>query len=288
MEDSDSKFYIQGITGRGFGDALFAIYLTEILNKNGIDAAFTDMFKRDYLYDRVADCLCARGESDFLGRKGYRCDYKYKPPGERDIPIMEQLIGNFNKRFNTSIKNNLNYIPVKYEDIPSIKGVDVVLGTKTGRFSVYRDWPYFDELKRELDNEGIRYIDMTKREIGFVDSLNYIKKSKLFIGLECGLSHYASSVANGKTLILQSGFQDFEFWCSYDYEHFVIDVPCRRCKCHWHSPHQCENDHKCMKDISVDQVFEWILRSLVKQKGSTTFKRRMKFAKKLENGGGVI
>jgi len=151
-----------------------------------------------------------------------------------------------------------NYIPVRYHDLADVPSVDVAICSQSGRFSKYRNWPYFDELKAIFRKAGITYVDLTDlvaargREASMA-CLNYVKKSKLYLGLETGTSHFVSQFANGNSLILQSGFCRFSWWCFYDYDHIEVDVDCKGC---WlPSTEDCPYGHRCMREISVERVY---------------------------------
>lgn len=257
---------IRSSTARGFGDTLLASYFSTILNRNNINAFFhaSNSFRDDGIY-KYLDCKYIKNRRDPLYShiEIHRVQYGYP---DTNHSIIEQFCNLFCEKYDvdTNIKIDINYIPVKYEDIPEIKSVDIVLGTKCGRWCKYRQWPYFEQLKKRLEENNISYIDMDKNKMRFMDCLNCVKKSKLYVGIESGMSHYVSQVANGKALILQSGFVDINFWCNYDYGYLYIPVPCRIC--HKNTGNKvidrCENDHKCMENLSVDMVFNKIVEKL--------------------------
>jgi len=260
MKKEDIHIILTSTTKKAFGDILLTSYFVSILNDNGVDAYF---FRRGngrvYAY-MVIDCPKIEAINDKRLKKFpvLRLGYAHGKPGELGIPIISQYCKMFKDRYNIPIKNNFNYIPVKYYDMPEVPSVDVSLCTKSGGWSQDRDWPYFEQLKERLKQSKISYIDLNEEEKFNMECLNYIKKSKLYVGLETGTSHYASQVANGKTLILQSGIHDIGFWCSYDYDHLYIPVKCKLCK----SLTKCPYDNKCMKDLTVDMMFNKIIEKL--------------------------
>jgi hypothetical protein len=147
-------------------------------------------------------------------------------------------------------------------DVPSL---DVILCTKTGQWGPYRDWPYFSQLKDMFDKNNISYVDCQERGIYSHECLNYVKNAKLYLGLETGMSHYVSKYANGKALILQSGFCTFNFWAGlYDYDCLKHECPCVYRPCFIDRDRlkggiECPNDVCCMNGLSVDRVFQSVL-----------------------------
>jgi len=92
--------------------------------------------------------------------------------------------------------------------------------------------------------------------------------------MDTGAAHYASKEGAGKTLIIQSGFSNFEHWgATYDFEAIQIPIDCRPCW-NWklikkHPDEACNNlrgtckkNHKCMKDISPEMVLESVIKKL--------------------------
>jgi len=242
--------------GRGFGEPLVMSLVVHILNDNGVNAVF-----RDHRNVReLVDCpLITREESDETFQTYswmYECCRK---------PIILQYIEHYESIVGKKLKINRNHIPVKFHDIPDIPSVDVAMCTVTGKWTPYRNWPYFEELKELFTKEGITYADLDADKIMNIECLNYVKKCKLYLGLDTGMSHYVSKFANGKALILQGGFIEFDFWAYlYDYDCLQIeDVPCRPCfinKQHIaKGKRKCELDNMCMKDISVDRVFKAVV-----------------------------
>ena len=264
---------------RGFGDHLLTFFFTSILRNNGINAIFDppsyydicNYVKSPYIIFGRRPLKYRLSREKVIGKMSqtfysdwtvFKVLYKYGEKGVKPTPIIEQFCCDFEKYFGIKIRNNFNYIPVKYRDIPEIPSVDVSLSTVSGPWAKYRNWPYFSDLKRRMDKYGISYIDLSKNKILFMDCLNYVKKSKVYVGVETGISHYVSQVANGKALILQSGLVNSDFWSSYDYEFLSIDVQCKFCKLN--NKEKCMFDHKCMKELSVDMVFDKIMERLNK------------------------
>ena len=245
--------------GRGFGEPLIMSLVVNILNDNGVDA----VLRKHRKVSELVDCPLISREATDKTFQTYAWTYECCSK-----PIILQYIEYFENVVGKSLKITRDYIPVKFYDILEVPSVDIVMGTRTGNWSPYRNWPYFEKLKKLFNKEGITYIDLDTNGIRGVECLNYVNKCKLFLGLETGMSHYVSQFANGKTLILQSGFSEFEFWAYlYDYDHLQVeDVPCRPCfinKQHIaRGERKCKLDNICMKNLTVDRVFEAVTKRI--------------------------
>lgn len=253
-------FQIQSYNAAGFGDYLSAAVFVKILNDNNIPAVL-DWPK---IHDLV-DCPKIEDIKDpenveFISHTAVRHHRK-----ESGLTFYSDLVKGFKngKNVTKDININVDSVPIIYKDIPEIEGVDIALVTKSAPFGPYRDWPYFDELKLLFKNNGISYIDLTKNNIKNFEFLNYVKKSKIYLGLETGSSHYASSLIKGKGFIIQSGYCNFEYWAGhYHYEKIENRMHCAPC---W-KRRDCEEDHQCMKGISAQEVFEIVASQLYAKK----------------------
>jgi hypothetical protein len=245
--------------GGGFGEPLMAALMTSVLNDNKINA----VFQEHRGVKNLVNCSLYNPDSEIHQTyKRFRWRYEHVKK-----PIILQMIDYFQKRTGRTIKLFRNCIPVKFYDIPSIPSVDVVMCTQAGTWSPYRNWPYFDELKGFLNREKISFVDLNAEKIRGIECLNYVQKSKLYLGLDTGTSHYVSQFANGKTLILQGGFIEFDFWAHlYDYECMQMDdIQCRPCfinKRDITAGNGCKYDNMCMQEISVERVFTRIMQRL--------------------------
>lgn len=245
-------------SGDAFGDNLFSAYLTYTLIRNGFDAyldnkriahlvdcpTFSDKF---YKGNEIRSFDCVR-----QNRTGLQTKKKFN--------VYTDLVFQFKKKFNikTPIKLQLTYIPVKYKRENDVPSFDVVMVTQTGYWSPYRNWPYFSELKKMLIKSSISFIDITEEKIQNNFALNIVDNCRLFLGLETGVSHYVSKFANGKALILQSGYTTFDYWASiYNYKELSISVDCKPC---WKREGCLE--HNCMSYLKPSYVYEEILREL--------------------------
>lgn len=249
-------FQIQSYNAAGFGDYLSAAVFVKILNDNHIPAVL-DWPKIHNLVDcpKIEDIKDPENV-EFIPYTAVR-HYKKEP----DLTFYSDLVKSFKSAKNIvqDIDINIDSVPIIYKDIPEIEGVDIALVTKSAPFGPYRDWPYFNELKLLFKNSGISYIDLTKNNVKNFEFLNYVKKSKIYLGLETGSSHYASSLIKGKGFIIQSGYCNFEYWASnYHYKKIENKMHCAPC---W-KQRGCEEDHQCMKGILPQEVFKKIKENL--------------------------
>ncbi len=247
-------------TGGAIGDHMMAAFFVQLLNDNGIEAVYGTHCYRDL----VAVPLSEEGESYHEYTFFYHEGVLQRPTFHPTKTIIEIATERFQQQFDItqSLEVKTPYVPVKFVENNAIPKVDVVLCTKSGVWTRYRNWPYFPQLKRKLEEQGISYVDLTEQNIQNNDCLNYVHKAKLYIGLETGVSHYVSQVVN-RALILQSGYSSIDFWCPYHYDYLAEDVACKKCFIHCKTrPYQCQYRHQCMQNISVDQVMhkiqEWL------------------------------
>jgi len=210
--------------GSGFGNALVVAQVTKIAIDNGIPAVFHE--------HKTVKGLVDVPLYDESHKEYFHHNIPVVNTPERkniDESVIVKYIRSIKKITGKKIiltKDN-SYIPVKYKEIPEILPVDVVMCTKTGRWCEYRDWPYFEQLKKLFDKENITYVDLNEKGIYNNECLNYVKKAKLYLGLDTGTSHYVSKFANGKALIIQSGFNLFNWWAdTYDYDVITAEVNC--------------------------------------------------------------
>lgn len=242
---------------KAFGDNLISVLFTVTLCDNGYKAVLYNPDISD-----IADCPVTNNPKK-RGWLLFECRRKNRTGLETNkrYNIITDLIEEFSGEFNItqSIKVNRNYIPVQFQEFNKVPAYSVVIVSETGYWTSYRNWPYFKELKELLKMAKIDFFDLSENRIRNIEFLNYIKKAKVFVGLETGASHYASKFANGKSIIIQSGYSDFDYWAGlYDYDHIKHDVECSPC---W-LRNGCFYDHKCMKDIKPEHVFEKILKKL--------------------------
>jgi len=239
---------------KAFGDNLMCATFCDILNNNGIPSVLNN----DLIGDLVECPIFNPFESGPIFRTN---------KNDNTVNIYLDLASSFERRFNISVKVPDKYVvPTKF--IPmDINAVDVAVTTSVAQYSDsvhqysrYKEWPYFDELFSLFDRHNISYIDLDSNGIRDYLFLNYIRKCKVYLGLDTGSAHYASKEGAGKTLILQGGFCDFEHWAGrYDFEAIQVPIDCGPC---WNIYTSCENNNKCMKDISPEMVLESVMRKL--------------------------
>lgn len=240
-----------------FGDNLISVFFTVTLCDNGYDAV---LYNPDIAY--LADCQITNSPNT-KGWLSFECLRKNRTGLDTDkkYNIITDLVEEFSRKFNINRRIDVirNYVPVKFKEYNNIPAYSVVMVSGTGYWTSYRNWPYFKELKELLRLSDIDFFDLSENRIRDMEFLNYIKKAKVFLGLETGASHYASKFANGKTIIIQSGYCDFYYWAGlYDYDHIRHNVKCSPC---WLRK-GCSYNHQCMKEIKPEYVFEKILKKL--------------------------
>ena len=255
-----NSFYKISWEGEGFGDQITASVVVQTLNDHGIQCALNSpsiahLVKCPKITDRR-----------FVGlipiphRLNRTLENLYNPKYNFYTDLIHHFLKN--KNINLKIQDiniTLDHVPVTYKEIPSINGVDVAMVTKSGWWTPYRDWPYFNELKALLKKKGVSYIDLSEKKIKSFEFLNYVKKSKIYLGLETGASHYASAFIKNKGFIIQSGFCDFNYWAAiYNYKKIEYPVSCSPCM----RRSGCEHEHKCMTEISPDLVLKTITKHL--------------------------
>jgi hypothetical protein len=247
--------------GKGFGEAVHASLFCHILNDNGIPSVYKEHRNTRGLLD--VPLFDPDIHKDWVYWK-----WKYKL---NDIPIMLQMIEKVEKWLEVKIKihKKRNHIPIIFHKM-KVPKYDVVMNTATGGFSPYKKWHYFSELKRLMESAKISYLDLDQNLKHSIECLNLVKRSKLYLGLDTGMSHYVSRFAGGKALILNGGFVDFKYW-AYLYNNYeliqVVDVPCRPCYKNWthkESGDGCQYENRCMEEISPEIVFERICERLGK------------------------
>lgn len=240
--------------GKGFGDHLVRAHAVQILNDNGVKAV---LWTRKPL-KRLIDVPLY----DPAKHKDYTImvDY-FRNPKES---LLMFYLSQAEQLFETKVhldNDKHDYVPVSFMENPNIPQVDVTLCTETGAWTPYRNWPYFGELKKRLNDLKITYVDLSKDCIFGHDCLNYVKKCKVYLGLETGTSHYVSKFANHKGLIIQGGFTLFSHWAlPYKYEAITAETECPRKPCYLRS--KCPFNRVCIDSISVDVVLDRIMKYL--------------------------
>ena len=241
-------------SGRGFGDHLIVAHTVHILNATIKNIQFLASISKWYAY--LMDVPLMVDVDPSVVTLAW---FISKP----NVPIILSRLQRVEDVLGIKIEFNakeLNYVPVKFEENINIPQVDVVLCTKTGPWTPYRNWGFFDQLKQRLNDLKITYVDLNEQKILSYDCLNYVKKCKVYVGLETGTSHYVSRFANGKALIIQGGYSTFDYWSfTYDYKAITSNSPCPLAPCFLRTG--CPHNHVCM-NIEVDSVLKEILNYL--------------------------
>jgi hypothetical protein len=241
-----------GYEAEEFGDGLMAALLVSILNDNGIKAYLS---YQKYVMD-VVDCPKIYSVYERQGKQLW--NFIYKPECIFDgRSIIQKSIDLFKEQngIGKDIKITRHSVPVLFNEI-DVDKFDVVLNTYCGKMGKYRRWPHFEELKKQLEENHVSFLDLDQNDIKGNLALNYVNKSKLYVGLDTGMSHYVSSVVN-KSLIIQGGYVSIDHWSIYGYDYVEIDnIHCRDCCLKTFE--QCNYDHFCMKKLSAVQVWSRI------------------------------
>jgi len=250
---------------RGIGEPLVMGWVAAVLQDNGV-LAYLEQRDRQKQWTPIDPNIALNDRvPDITSKWYYINDHRDRTPAHLQyIRYWSQFYGALKVDW---VKRN--HVPVKYYDIP-VQKVDVALNTKTGKFTLYKWWPYFSELKQMLKKAKISFIDLDAdwRETYGIRCLNYVKRASLYVGLDTGMAHYVSKFANGKALIINGGYVEFEYWSHpYDFEVLQIeDMPCRPCILHKNSRKfegkVCEHNQRCMREISPAMVFNRIVERL--------------------------
>jgi len=249
---SDRPVYVY-YKGGALGDNLMPAYIVETLNDHDIDAYLLPSPHSHLVSCKKAIAPCGNGflfKARRQNRTGFDTTEKHT--------VYTDLLAEFARKAGMSepFPAKRDHIPVIYDSVSDSPIVDLVLVSVTGNWTPYRLWPFFDELRIRLQREGVRYIDASLEALTDQRFLTVIDRCKLFVTLETGASHYASQVANGKCLVLQSGYCNFSYWAgNYRYTELANPVSCAPC---W-KRELCDRDHECMTGLSVDRVMAEIL-----------------------------
>ena len=240
----------------GFGDRLLAAWVVNILNFNNIPTIFVAPSKILSLVN------CHVWEPKDPDDAAILINIKRSKNPK--FTILTDLLDSFIRKSGENITLSQIDIenaphPMSYTDNPDIDGLTVCLVTQTGKYTPYRNWPYFQELKTLFTTNGISFIDLSAELIWGNDFLNYVKKSKIYLGLETGASHYAAPYVDDAGIIVQSGYSDFNYWAAhYNYEHLHYDINCAPC---WKRV-GCPYDHECMREIPAMLVYDKITKRM--------------------------
>jgi len=154
----------------------------------------------------------------------------------------------------------------------NIKFIVIEPGSNDDWFGNLRAWPIdkwqelISSFIEKIPNYKIVQVGLKKTQLidgaldlrsktTFRQAAMLISKAALFIGTEGGLMHAARAV-NAESLILWGGVTT-PFFAGYPDKQYIIykNVKCAPCgHLGW-----CDNKHKCMNDILVDEVFKRVL-----------------------------
>ncbi|MBD3407265.1 MAG: hypothetical protein GF411_14185 [Candidatus Lokiarchaeota archaeon] len=233
--------------GSNIGDQMLASLFVHVLTNNNIDAVLECKF--DHL------CNCPKPVSH---NKYTNFEFRYED-NNYDYAygnIVQRAINAFNNRFHTNVHMICpDHIPVHFRKL-NTPNYDVVMSTKSSGWTLYKEWPYFTDLKHTLRQMGISSCDISY--IHNYACLNYVNNAKIYVGIDNGMAHYVSQFANNKAIIIQSGYTNSEFWCYYNYDIIKNKVHCSPCSLR----SGCIFNHACMSEIKVNTVIDHIKRKL--------------------------
>lgn len=246
-------------TGDALGDHMMAAHFVRTLLDHGIDAVYAADHHRELVdvpLDRPGD------GQDFYFDYTLNGD-PVRPVFDKRRTIFEIVRDSFvtKTKLATTLEIKTPWVPVTFVE-QKVSAVDVVLVTKSGVWSRWRDWPRFAELKDAMTKKRIRWIDATEQNVRSHELLNYVDRSKVFVGVETGASHYVSQYARTKGIIVQSGYSWSDYWSPYGYKIVSKYTMCERCFSHLKNGHQCNFDHACMAGIPASRVMGEIERFL--------------------------
>jgi len=134
--------------GKAFGDNLFAAYLTRSLQMSGIDARLDNS-----LIAELVDCPLFVDDDSIQGKdvRDFNCERKNRTGKQTDksFTVYSDLLKEFEIQHNIGgLKSTLDHVPVKFTLDHNAPSYDVAMVSKTGWWTPYRNWPFFDELKK--------------------------------------------------------------------------------------------------------------------------------------------
>jgi len=270
-----------------FGDQMMAAFFTQLLNDNGFNAVYhiDNGSKNNVNFCHLLDVP--------IGSAGDEFPFSY---ATKDLPFdladkshIDTTIRYFKRwaNYDGELIIKTPYVPVKFQIDSFTPPVDVVLVTDVGSYAVTKKWPYFEELKKILEKNNISYVDLSDFGDNWTNNSellnkvnNLLYKCKVFVGLDTGPTHYATGILSKKhqknNFIIQSGFNLFSQWSSH-YKDLFQPIenkqPCAPCvlpnptnryvaPSGTKLPEKCESNHKCMKEITPKQVYEYIKNNL--------------------------
>jgi hypothetical protein len=241
------------------GDALMTAHFVHILNQNGIQAVYEG--------DAIHLVACPTSDSVPADTRFIEWEFDYELLTDRRQSIIDFNLNTFARQFRSVLGDRQFVvdrlgIPLRYRDIASIAGADVAMVTKSSDFAPIRNYPFFRELKQRLTANGITFLDLTEQGLIDLDCINAVVKSKIYWGLETGVSHLVSSLIDeSNSLILQGGHSTEAFWAKY-YRFDFMSVHLDCAPCGLRNLDQCSNGHRCLTELTPQWVCERVIAKL--------------------------
>lgn len=262
---------------------MMAAFFTQLLNDNGFEAVYhvDNGLKNGVNFCHLLDVpVGSTGEKFYFSYNTEHLPFDLADKSHIDTAI--RYFKNWSK-CTKDLVIKTPYVPVKFNIDPSVKPVDVVLVTDVGTYAIAKKWPYFDKLKKMLENNNISYVDINDFGNNWANNEELLNKvnnllytCKVFVGLDTGPTHYATGILakkpTRKNFIIQSGFNLFSHWAShYDDLFQPIENKQTCAPCVLPNPSlvyriaegiklndRCEKKHACMTSILPEQVLEYI------------------------------
>lgn len=237
-------------TGDALGDHMMAAHFVRTLVDHGIEASYC----ADHYRDLVDVPVGALDGEDFY--------FDYTANGNPHVPTFDKTKTIFeivSEKFRNQTMRPFYgtvmtpWVPVVFRETPGLK-YDVVLVTKSGVWSRWRDWPGFPALKSALTSRGLTWIDASEQNVRNQDLLGLVARARAYVGIETGASHYVSMVARDKGVIIQSGYSWAGYWAPYRFKVLSHAVPCAPCFSHIKNGHRCGLAHACMTEIKPADI----------------------------------
>lgn len=251
--------YVLLRNGTAFGDNLLALWMVRVLNEHGVEVYFRHQQGMDL--SRYMDVPLHRGQP-VKGIWEYTYVRAYEDYLKQPRSLMEWCLADFKAKFGLKVETPFEpRIPVKFVEDPTVGHHDVAINFSAGPWVRFRNWPHFPQLVRLLKAHGISFV-LLDESMKDHKCLTAVKRAKVYLGLETGVSHYVSSVVN-KGLVLQSGFTKNDFWNMWGYEYLEYSVPCAPCHIRpAPTGRECPHGIKCMQELSPETVLKKLLSML--------------------------
>jgi ADP-heptose:LPS heptosyltransferase len=180
---------------------------------------------------------------DFIKFDSSFQQYCLKTFGFLDKPFITLGIGGKTKIQRWDIGNYIEVLDKVSNDINF-----VILGGKD-------DINNADLICKKSENKNI--INLCA-ETSILESAYILSRTKLYFGNDTGTLHLAS-IVGAKCLVVSSARDNINRWNPYGNNHMVIrkHPSCEGC---WLHQDYCSFDIKCMTDISVDEVFDKLIK----------------------------